>query len=363
MSAIWTQADIEEREERVRMIRDSAASMVARHGGVRRAREVRYGDAGMDRDVWRDICEAGLLGLRIAEARGGSGLGMVESVALQEELGRHLVPEPLLDAALVAELLDGEEGDALLAGERLTLPAGLGGRAGAGLPRVESGGLVGEVAGVMLARAADDFLVATDDGALALVDAGAEGLTIDAELLQDGSHLGRLKLRGAPLRRRLGGDGVACARDAAALGCAAYLVGVMQGAFDLTLDYLKVRRQFGRHIGGFQGLQHRAVDMKIQMELARAMVQAAASAMDRGLDGALVARRIATARVKASTAALTVTREAIQMHGGIGYTDEADVGLYLRKVMTLLNRFGSVDEHRRRYASLMASAPTPDKDD
>ncbi|WP_444984819.1 acyl-CoA dehydrogenase family protein [Halomonas mongoliensis] len=351
MSVTWTQAEIEEKQEQVRMIRDSAASMVEQHGGLKRARELRYTDAGISQEVWRDICEAGLIGLRVPEKKGGSGLGMVEYVALLEELGKGLVPEPLLEAALVAELFDGEEAEAQLAGSRLTLPVGIG--AATGLPRLEGDRLQGEVGGVTLARAADAFLVATEGGALALVDAQGEGVTTQVELMQDGAHLGVVRFDGAPVRRQFGGEGVAVELEAATLGLAAYLVGVMQGAFDMTLDYLKVRKQFGREIGSFQSLQHRMVDMKIQLELARAMVQAAAREIDQGYPAERVARRVSSARVKASTAALQVTRESIQMHGGIGYTDEADIGLFLRKAMTLLNRFGSADEHKRRYSDLI----------
>ncbi|BCB72593.1 acyl-CoA dehydrogenase [Vreelandella aquamarina] len=353
MSVIWTQAEIDEKQEQVRMIRDSAASMVEQHGGLKRIRNLRYSDTGMGRDVWRDICNAGLTGLRVAEDKGGIGLGMIEYVALQEELGKGLMPEPLLEAGLVAELLDGEESEAQIAGERLILPAGIG--SSSILPRLQEARLYGEVGGVMLARAADAYLVATDDGNLVLVDAQSEGLTLEVELLQDGSHLANLHFDGTPVSRQLRGQGTTAAVEAATLGLAAYLVGVMQGAFDMTLDFLKVRKQFGREIGSFQSLQHRVVDMKIHLELARNMVQATACEIDQRHPAERLARSVSTARVKASTAALQVTRESIQMHGGIGYTDEADIGLYLRKVMTLLNRFGSVDEHKRRYTDLITS--------
>ncbi|MGP6219060.1 acyl-CoA dehydrogenase family protein, partial [Pseudomonas paraeruginosa] len=139
------------------------------------------------------------------------------------------------------------------------------------------------------------------------------------------------------------------ALDEAALACAAYLVGLMDGAFERTLEYLRVRRQFGREIGSFQALQHRMVDLKIQIELSRAMVGQAAAAIDAGASANERRRQVSSARVRGSEAALLVTRQAIQLHGGIGYTDEADIGLFLRRAMVLLNAHGSLDFHRARY--------------
>ena len=178
----------------------------------------------------------------------------------------------------------------------------------------------------------------------------AEG-TPDIVETQDGGHYGTL--RAAP-GARLGAlpDGLMDrALDEATLATAAMLLGVMEGAFAMTLDYLRTRQQFGKPIGSFQALQHRAVDLKIQIALTRASVEAAAATLDAG--AAEDARRAAVSRAKhrAAEAALLVTREAVQMHGAIGYTDEYDVGLYLRKAMVLANQFGSPSLHRRRYVA------------
>lgn len=339
----------EEREERLRLIRDSAASLVPRGGDLGRVRRLRFQQAGVDRDAWGEVCAMGWPGLRLAEELGGSGLGMAEYAALLEELGRGLLPEPLIEASLVAPLLPADERDALLAGERLILPAGIGYEADAALPVLRDGQLRGEVAHVALGAAADAWLVACNAG-LALVQRNAEGLSLHQEATQDGGHLARLRFDGTPAQLV---ETMPAALDEAALACSAYLVGLMDAAFEQTRDYLGVRRQFGREIGSFQSLQHRMVDLKLQIELARAIVGEAATALDDGAPTALVQRLVSTAKVRAAEAAMLVTRQAIQLHGGIGYTDEADIGLFLRRAMVLLNSQGSLAFHRARYIALL----------
>lgn len=337
-----------EREERLRMIRDSAASLVPRDGDLNRIRRQRFQAPGIDRDAWAEVCAMGWPGLRLAEDEGGSGLGMAEYAALLEELGRGLLPEPLIEASLVAPLLPAAERDALLAGDRLILPAGIGFES-ANLPVLRDGQLHGEVAHVALGATADAWLVVCDQG-LAFVRRNAQGLTVQQEPTQDGGHLARLRFAGTPAEPVANQP---AALDEAALASAAYLVGLMDGAFERTREYLGVRRQFGREIGSFQSLQHRMVDLKLQIELARAIVGEAARALDAGAPAARVQRLVSTAKVRSADAAMLVTRQAIQLHGGIGYTDEADIGLFLRRAMVLLNRHGSLAFHRQRYIDLL----------
>jgi alkylation response protein AidB-like acyl-CoA dehydrogenase len=134
----------------------------------------------------------------------------------------------------------------------------------------------------------------------------------------------------------------------------------MERAFSMTLDYLRTRQQFGRPIGSFQGLQHRAVDLKIQVALTRASVESAAATLDSLPADAVAPRQAAVSRAKAraAQAALLVARQAVQLHGAIGYTDEYDVGLFLRKAMVTANQFGSAALHRRRFA---VTAPDGDE--
>jgi alkylation response protein AidB-like acyl-CoA dehydrogenase len=206
-----------------------------------------------------------------------------------------------------------------------------------------------------LPRAAAHVLVPLHDGeglALWLLPAA----TGDVRMLQDGGHVGSV----APdprNGRRLAADIAAPlsrALDEAALATAACLLGVMERAFAMTLDYLRTRRQFGRAIGSFQALQHRAVDLRIQLALTRASVEAAAATLDDPAEPA-AARQAAVSRAKAraAEAALRVTREAVQLHGAIGYTDEYDVGLCLRKAMAQANAFGSAALHRRRFLACL----------
>jgi alkylation response protein AidB-like acyl-CoA dehydrogenase len=199
-----------------------------------------------------------------------------------------------------------------------------------------------------MAAGADAFLVATADG-LALVARDAPGVTLSTETTQDGGNFGTLTLQDAP-GMPVAGD-LAPALEEAALATAAYLLGVMDRAFAITLDYLKTRQQFGRPIGAFQALQHRAADLRIQIALTRASVEAAAATLD-GAPPALRQAAVSRAKARAAEAAMLVTRQCIQLHGGIGYTDEYDIGLFLRKAMVHANLHGSASLHRARFAAV-----------
>ena len=333
-----------ERLERLNMIRDSAAAVVPRDGDLSRIRALRFVAPQALRAPWQAMCEQGWTGLSLAEDLGGSGLGQAESIALLEELGRGLAPEPLIGATLVAALLPADLLDAHLSGAHLTLPAGL--YHGARL-QYRDGALNGELHDVALGACADAFVVNTDHG-LALVDAKA--VAIEQAATQDGGHSARLKFSQASARLLdTPAATLQLALDQATLGTAAYLLGCMQGALERTLDYLKVRRQFGRAIGSFQALQHRCVDLKLQIELSRAIITQAAVRIDEGIDADARQRQVSAAKIRSSRAALQVCREAIQLHGAIGYTDEADIGLFLRKVLVLLNAGGTLEQHQARY--------------
>ena len=339
-----------ERDENVRLIRESAAGLAPRTGDLRRVRGLRFASPGFDRAVWRQMCEMGWPGLLVAEADGGAGLGMRALCALAEELGAALAPEPLISAVLAARLLRGDVLAAQLDGTRLVLPAWQE-RAnrleiGAGT-RVVNGRVSGRKMFIPAAGGADDFLVATVDGAV-LVARDAAGVTLTLEQTQDGGEFGTLVLDNTACVP-VPGD-FAAGLDEAALATAAYLLGVMDRAFAITLEFLKVRKQFGKPIGSFQALQHRAADLKIAVALARATVEAAAGILDDGATGAARQAAVSRAKARASDAAMAICRQAIQLHGGIGYTDEADPGLFLRKAMVLANLYGSAALHRARYA-------------
>ncbi len=342
--------------ESLRMIRESAAAVATTD--LKRIRGLRFRSPGFDRATWAEMGAMGWPGLRVAEDRGGAGLGMREFCALVEELGAALVPEPLTGAAMAADLLGADAALAgLLDGSRLILPAWQeqANTLDAGSARAAGGRVSGVKMFIEGAGGADAFVVVAGDQAL-LVERDAPGVSLDLDGTQDGGEFGTLRLDQVPARA-LGAPDFAAALDAAALATAAYLLGVMERAFALTLDYLRTRQQFGRPIGSFQALQHRAADLRIQVELTRASVEAAAATLDAGATGAARRAAVSRAKARASEAAMLVTRQAIQLHGGIGYTDEADIGLFLRKAMVLSNLYGSAALHRRRF---MEAAPDED---
>jgi alkylation response protein AidB-like acyl-CoA dehydrogenase len=342
---------VEEHTERVRMIRDSAGA-IATPDDLKRIRALRYSEPGFDRAIWRQMCELGWVALRVPEVAGGSGLGMREYCALAEECGAGLLPEPLIPCSLAARALGGAELEHLIAGDTIIIPAWQE-RANSlalhGDTVLRDGRLSGRKAFVPMAAGADAFLVSTKDG-LALVTRDAAGVSLAIDRTQDGGNHGTLTFDSASAKP-IAGD-LSEAIEEATLATAAYLLGVMERAFAMTLTYLKTRQQFGKPIGSFQALAHRAADLKIQIALTRASVEAAAVTLDTSSVAAVRHAAVSRAKARASDAAMRVTREAIQMHGGIGYTDEYDVGLYLRKAMVLANLFGSAALHRARYADL-----------
>lgn len=345
-----------EYDDALRMLRDSAAVVAPPGGDLRRIRDLRYKTPGYDPAIWRQMCEMGWLGLRLPEERGGSNLGMREFCALCEQLGAGLVPEPLIPAALAVNALEGDSLAAALTGKKIFLPAWQefpNSIATHGATILHDGKLTGTKVFVPYAAGADGFLVSTTNG-LALVARDAANLTTDDT--QDGGHFGTLRLDNTPALP-IPGD-LTEALEEATIATAAYLLGVMDRVFALTLDYLKTRQQFGKIIGSFQALAHRAVDLHIQVNLTRASVEAAATSWDAG--GPLPARQAAISRAKhrASLAAMYVTRQAIQLHGGIGYTDDYDAGLFLRKAMVLTASYGNAALHRARFAAL-----SPETDD
>jgi len=333
------------------MIRESARGIVS-HGDLTRVRKLRFTDPGFDRKTWDKMCDMGWVALRLPEDMGGVDLGLLPYCALVSEIGRGLLPEPLVPAALAAALLEGDTLTAHLSGDKLVLPAWQDSRDATGPEKpltVENGKVSATKFYVPVAGGADAFLVIGTYGA-ALVPADAEGVTVSAEQAQDGTTLAHITFDNTP--------GTAIDIDPhpalaeAALATAAYLLGLMDGALDMTVAYLKDRVQFGRSIGSFQVLQHMAVDLRLELEVSRASVENAAQLWDRDGPTSETYAAISRAKARASQSALKLTREAIQLHGGIGFTDEHDIGLYLRKAILMAAQFGSADCHRKTYAAL-----------
>jgi alkylation response protein AidB-like acyl-CoA dehydrogenase len=339
--------------EHLQMLKDSAAGIAPRKGDYKRIRALRFTEPGFDRGTWREMCEMGWLGLRIAEDRGGSGLGAREFCGLAEELGAGLVPEPLIAAAMATEFLPPDHLAAVLAGERIVLAAWQEKPNSIDLlgeTVLQNGRLSGRKVFVPMAAGADAFLV-TVPGGLALVERDAPGVSLDIQQTQDGGNFGTLVFENAAAEAIEGNATEAL--EHAIMASSAYLLGLMDRAFTITLDYMKTREQFGRKIGSFQALQHRAVDMQIQLSLTRATVGSAAYTLDNAPTLGQRQAAVSRAKVRASDAAMVVTRTCIQLHGGIGYTDAYDIGLFLRKAMVLAPLFGPPSVHRLRFRTVM----------
>ncbi len=374
------------------MLRDSAAAFAAKETSIARVRSLRETQPGFDRGVWKKIANQGWLGILIPEGYGGIGLGLSEMRIVAEELAKALVPEPLNACAVLAAgvLLYGDN-DAL---KKALLPQIAAGDLIAGLAHQESqGGIDADPvstvatrggAGVILngakrfitpAAAVDGYIVAAreaDDLALYWVPATHQGMEATLELRADGTYSGVLRLtdvavdagnrvaQGAIARAAL-----SRATDEAVVIAGAELFGVMDRALAITLEYLKTRVQFGKPIGSFQALQHRAVDLYIQKELAAGALDDAVRMLDDGADPktrALLASRV---KSRCADAALLITREAIKLHGAIGFADECDIGLYFQRALVLAAWLGNGAAHRRRYsavADIVAdSGKTPDR--
>jgi alkylation response protein AidB-like acyl-CoA dehydrogenase len=365
-----------------RLLADSVADFAARATDVARARRLRGSRDEYDRAVWRKMADLGWLGILVPERHGGLGLGLAEMAIVAKGLARTLAPEPLAAAAVLAgsalaagenDALKGSQLPRLAAGEMLPALAwqeaagGLDPAAAACAATPFEGGY--RVSGVKRYIAgsaqADAWIVSARAGAepvLLWVPRDSVGARLELATLADGRSFGTLELKDALVPKAhvvatgaAALEALAAAFDRANAIAAAELAGVMERALEMSLDYLKTRVQFGRPIGSFQALQHRAVDLHIHKEVAHAALDDGLAALDREPDAR--ARAAIASRVKArcADAALKVTRETIQLHGGIGFTDEYDAGLYLKRAMTLAAWLGGATWHRRRYAALTAA--------
>lgn len=350
------------------MLRDSAATFTERRGGADRLRDQRDTDQKIDRDIWAQAAEAGWLAILAPESAGGLGLGLTELCLVSEELGKGLVPEPVAAVAAVARALGASDmSEALVSGEKIILPAlmettrSIGDEAPAVTASAagDNVSLDGVKTGIPCPDDADGFLLSaagTDGPVLAIVNHG--DAEIQAEPTLDGASVGTITLNSASGKPIAGPNEtpatVAALLDALHLSNAAELLGVMETAQAITIDYLKTREQFDKPIGSFQALQHRAVDSLAAIEMCRSLIYQAA----RALDGGGAAPGLASAALsKAAASALDICKSAVQMHGGIGFTDEHDIGLYLKRAVILAARYGNAGLHRKRYAEFAETHP------
>ncbi|HTK66128.1 MAG TPA: acyl-CoA dehydrogenase family protein [Pseudonocardia sp.] len=352
------------------------------------AREVAR-DAGAG---WKQWAELGWLGLLVAEERGGAGADENVAAVVARELGAAARREPfvaagVLTTALLAalprtdavdELLDSVLGGEVLAvaawqPESGELPSQNGAhdlhafhadRVPLSVTFSEQSGLTGNAHWVATADA-DAWLVAaaTPTGGTALVRVGrdADSLTVHPVKLADGTTQARLELKGArgTVLAHNAGPALAAAIDTAALITAAELLGGIDTMLALTRDYLGARKQFGRPIGTFQVLQHRAVDMWVQQQLAEAALDGAlrrvtVDSTDPDIELEIRAIAASSAKSRASSAALKVSNDAVQLHGAIGFTDEYELGAFVNRAFVLAASLGNSRAHVRRHGRLVA---------
>lgn len=365
------------------LLRDSVADFITRGTDIARVRRLRGTDPGFDRALWRQMAGLGWLGILVPEQHGGLGLGFNEMRIVLEGLARVLVPEPLCAAVVLAGgVLRHCDSNAVVATE--LLPGLVSGELIPALAWQERAGIVDTGAVESTARAfegayklsgvkqfvhgaagADGYIVSARDDVgllLAWVPAGASGVTLERTPLADGRAMGTLRLADVivPRAHVIAGDEAAQralerAFDETLVMAGAELSGVMGRALDMSLDYMKTRVQFGKPIGSFQALAHRAVDLYIQRELSSAVLDDATALLDADPDPQQRAAIASRVKARCSDAGLRVTREAIQIHGAIGFTDEYDIGLYLKRAMALSAWLGNGALHRRRYAQLSPS--------
>ncbi len=360
------------------VLQDTIRDFVAEHAPVSHMRALRDADdkTGFSRDLWKQFAEMGFTGILIGEEHGGLGLGHVEAGVVLEEIGRNLSPSPFLSTAVAAvEALKGT-GQAerwfpgIIAGETvaaLAIDEGAKHRDTVAMKAERSGNgfkLSGAKRFVTHGHTADLIIVAartggsaddTDGITLFAVPKDAAGLTANAERLADSSLAARLEFEGVEVDADAVIGEVDAGRTpldrllrAGRTGASAELLGVGGGAMDMTIGYMKERKQFGMLIGSFQALQHRAAHLYSEMEVARAAVLKAQQLLDQGSDRADQAVSVA----KAMTALATTlsVQEGVQMHGGIGMTDEYDIGFYMKRARVLAEMFGDANFHADRLA-------------
>ncbi|WP_394999905.1 acyl-CoA dehydrogenase family protein [Sphingomonas sp.] len=365
-----------------KMLQDTARTFIADEGSIakqlRHWRDIGCKD-GFGHGLWKQFAELGLTGICIPESAGGMGMAAAEAGLVLEEIGRNLTPSPFLTTAVAAvRALEGSAqaerwfpgivaGDTVAA---LAIDEGKRHDPNGITMRAEKAGngftLSGAKQFVVHGASADLIIVAARTAGSAgeaagltlfAVERDAAGMSIENVVLADSSHAARLTfdkvaVDGDAVIGEVDGGATVLGRalGAGRAGVAAELVGVAAGASAMTLDYLKQRKQFGRLIGEFQALQHRAAHLFGEIEIARAAAQKAAALLDAG--DARAELMVSVAKAKAGRVAALAVQEGIQMHGGIGMTDAYDIGLYMKREVVLGELFGSPRYHANRVAEL-----------
>lgn len=368
-----------------RALQDSAERLLRQQYGFDRHRQRLAQQGGLDRALWARFAEMGWLGMTVPASAGGLGQGLAAAMPLVETLGRHLVVEPYQEAALASTRLLCLLGSAtqqaawlpsIADGSALTVPAHAEAGSRYALPcvqtraRREADGwrIDGAKSAVVLGHDADRLLVSARTAgvvdapagvSLFVVERGAPGLSCVAYAGIDGTPVADLRLDGVwlPQAARLGEEGGAFAAIASAhalLLAAACVesIGVMQALLDASCDYAKTRRQFGTPLAGFQVIAHRLVDMFTQIELSRSLAWLAVGEAGTPQGGDTL--RLSACKAQISAACRQVGEQAVQIHGGIGMTDELQASHHYRRLVAIERRLGD----RFHHMGLLASAVT-----
>jgi alkylation response protein AidB-like acyl-CoA dehydrogenase len=366
------------------MLRDSARGLISDKAPVSHLRQLRDAKdpTGFSRDLWKTFAEMGFAGLLVPEDFGGSGLGCVEAGVVMEEIGRNLMPSPFLGTAVLAasalarggstaqksEHLPGIADGSLLA--TLAIDEGTKHRPlMTKMQAVRSGNgfrLAGEKALVIDGHTADLLIVAArtagaagerDGLTLFLVDRKTKGIDVERTAMVDSHNAARIKFDNVEVNA----DGVLGEVDQGGRllegvlnigrgAVASEMVGVAEEVFGRTINYLKERKQFGKAIGEFQALQHRAAQLYIEIEITRATVLKALQTLDTNFENA--AAVVAVAKARAGSTATLAVQEGVQMHGGMGMTDQFDIGFFMKRARVCQEMFGDSNFHADQLARM-----------
>ena len=357
------------------MLRDTAEGFFADKAPVKALRTLRDNrdETGFSRDLWQEMAEMGFAGIAVSEDHGGVDMGFQAAGLLAEQMGRNLSASPFLSTAILAATVLREAGSdeqkshwlpKIASGETVMAVALDEGpkHNPSGIQTVaETSGngfkLSGSKAMIVDGHVADQLIVAarTEDGiGFFLVDPKAKGVSTERTVMVDSRNAARIDLDevevdGDALIGETNAEGAMQKMLAAGRGIvAAELLGAGSEAFKITVDYIKERKQFGVPIGSFQALQHRASHLYSEMEIARSAVLGALTALDAGDENA--AKYCAMAKAKLGEVAKLAALEGIQMHGGVGMTDEYDIGLFLKRIRVLQELLGDASYHQNEHA-------------
>ena len=367
------------------MLQDSVGKFIQSQYDFETRQQLIKSELGFSAENWSLFAELGWLTVPFKEEDGGFGGSAVDMMVLMEEFGKGMVVEPFLATAvlsggLIAELGDAEQKESLLSAimdgslqvaTAYAEPASRFNLAAVETQATRSGDdyvITGDKVVVLNGASADKLLIVartageqfdSEGISIFVVDSSAEGISRRGYTGVDGHRAAEIQLRAVtvPASDLLGQEGQALAAletmiDRATLAVSAEAVGVMDTMLAKTVEYSKTRKQFGVAIGTFQALQHRMAEMFIECQLARSIVIMAAMKLDSTTDRNETAKAVAAAKSQVGRAMRKVGQESVQIHGGIGVTDELDVGHYFKRVTAIENLFGTTDYHTLRYAAL-----------